>query len=235
MVELYPEKMTGQFKRTALNQKYMRIITWNLQKKGLAPWSLQTFNPDFALFQEHWLKPNFNPKYFSWAVFSTESLRKKDSPCGTSIYAKDHTAVDVLRLTTTQKEFFIKARKTATAVRFIDFQTNKEFYLMSVHAYNGWPRHDVTKFALCIAEFLRALPHDKPALIAGDFNTFTKEHLDALNEEMVSQGFSRAISIPYDSKKTLDHVYVRGMQARLITSGHDASDHPYIVFEAEVL
>lgn len=213
----------------------MIILNWNLQKKGLVSWALRAFNPDFALFQEHWLLPNRDACFPNYEVHHTISLTKKGSPCGTAVYAKDGDVVNVMNIATSQKEFFIKARKTATAVQMFDKETGKLFWLMSVHGYNGWPTHNVTKFALSIAEFIRALPPNEPAIIAGDFNTFTEEHLAALNVEMVALGFSRRISIPYDKKKTLDHVYTRGATASLITSGHDESDHPFIVFEAKIL
>lgn len=82
-----------------------------------------------------------------------------------------------------------------------------------------------------MTDFLKDLPRNEPAVVAGDFNTWTPEHLEELDIFFVRLGFRRAVSIAYDKKKTLDHVYARGRQAKLLTSGFDKSDHPYFLFE----
>jgi endonuclease/exonuclease/phosphatase (EEP) superfamily protein YafD len=210
----------------------MRLLFWNLEKRGLAPWALENFDPDFALFQEHWLKVNFNKKYFTSLVYTTESYKKKNSPCGTAIYTKSqYQATKVLRLVTSQKEFFISMRKTATAI-----EVDGKFWLMSIHNYNGWPFRSIEKFLKCIEEFVQNIPKGVPAIVAGDFNSFTIEHIEAMDQLMRWQfGFERKVSVDYGDGRKLDHVYTRGMTTYFVSSGKDASDHPYCLVDVELI
>jgi endonuclease/exonuclease/phosphatase (EEP) superfamily protein YafD len=202
----------------------MRVLCWNLEKRGLVKWALDTFNPDIALFQEHWQKENQVHRAPGYFVKHTESYLKKNSPCGTACYSRNPVQAWE-SVVTKQKEFFISMRKTMCAVKV------NGVWFMSVHVYNGWPFKSVRKMTDCIYEFATSIPRNEPAVIAGDFNTWTEEHLDAAYFTLSRLGFTKEMSIPFDKKKTLDHVFSRGVRAKKVTSDFDESDHPYFLFD----
>ena len=57
---------------------------------------------------------------------------------------------------------------------------------------------------------------DGPCIFAGDFNTFTTEHHNAVLAVMTRHGFNRDIAVAYDSSKILDLVFSRYCKVKLI-------------------
>ncbi len=118
----------------------------------------------------------------------------------------------------------------ATAVATLD----SGLTLVSFHGYNGtFQGRQVQDLLDHVAAVIAALPPNGPVLFGGDFNTFTAEHVEALEACMGAAGFECHIRVPYDSKKTLDFVFTRQCTAALVDSGSHESDHPFILCDVE--
>jgi endonuclease/exonuclease/phosphatase (EEP) superfamily protein YafD len=106
--------------------------------------------------------------------------------------------------------------------------------VVSFHGFNGTLQgrcvDDLLEHCMVVMDAIPP-PGNGPVIWAGDFNTFTPEHVAALDAFMAAAGFTGAIRVPYDATKTLDFVFTRQCRAELVETGHHESDHPFIVFD----
>lgn len=120
--------------------------------------------------------------------------------------------------------------------------------LVSFHGYNGQPLQNISKLVAHVDAVLAVLPPPTtnngdggsdppiPVLFAGDFNTWTQAHLDAVESRLGAAGFRRACSWPYPGREcALDHVFVRGMELEGAEFYRNESDHGGAFLELRML
>ncbi len=132
--------------------------------------------------------------------------------------------------------------------------------IVSFHGYNGQPFQSVEKLVSHVDAVLVKLQslnlnssssddninNDNsetiikttiPALFAGDFNTWTQSHIDAVTKRLEDAGFHHIYSWPYPGRDLpLDHAFVRGSSVVVRKSQYFecASDHRGAILELEV-
>jgi len=194
---------------------------------ALAASILAAQKPDVALFQEFWLSEN--PTLAApYSMFLAQSFDKRGSPTGTTI----HSVLPIERtmvVLSPHEEILIGVKK-ATAIGTVD-----GVQFASMHGYNGWPRKDVEYLIDHVGAVLSAMNSQGPAVFAGDFNSWTPEHISEVKRVCHEFGFEFFNSVPYDSKKTFDMVFIRDLKCSDFKTGRGLSDHPWMSFECEKL
>ena len=136
-------------------------------------------------------------------------------------------------------------------------ETRNQIELISFHGYNGQPLKSVTKLVDHVKAVLEEVrvknrnPNKSnnnkqqsatniPAIFGGDFNTWTRRHINAVSDVLRDAGFTLLYSWPYPGRRApLDHLFVRGdiitnnVNKSDITVFSNASDHNGIVFEIQ--
>jgi endonuclease/exonuclease/phosphatase (EEP) superfamily protein YafD len=191
----------------------MLVVVQNLQKHShLGSDVVAEYQPDLALIQEIHLPTEevglfdaaFNVgKYTGWgtAIYSRESLsrvRKVDSP---------------------HAEFGGLFRKHTTLAysQGIDW--------VSFHGYNGQPFKKM-EYLLDHVRLVHESVASGPAVFAGDFNTWTDNHVRAVKHELARSGFELAGSWPYPGRDgPLDHIFLRDCTGSNLSTFQNSSDH----------
>ena len=205
----------------------MKICICNLQKRaGLASELIDRYNPDMMLCQEINLcseRDNFN------GPNSANSTSRMGY--GTAIYSSANSPlVDVKAILSPYAEFggIIQKKTTLATVEGMQY--------VSFHGYNGQPFKSVQKLVAHVDAVLSAMTLTSPAVFAGDFNTWTEEHLNAVKMRLQDAGFSLAYSWPYPGREfPLDHAFVRRFRLQGSSYFTCASDHQGAILELDVI
>jgi endonuclease/exonuclease/phosphatase (EEP) superfamily protein YafD len=198
----------------------MKVLVQNLQKRdGLATELFEEHDPDVMLLQEinlHSEKHNFPASNVSRMGY------------GTAIGSKlEVTNIKFVQSPYAEFGGMIRKKTTIASVNSIQF--------VSFHGYNGQPFKDKEKLVAHVeAALVQLVPG--PVLFAGDFNTWSKDHLDAVMEKMDSFGLELAYTWPYTGRDfALDHAFVRGLEIKKSENYVCASDHRGAILDLEVL
>jgi endonuclease/exonuclease/phosphatase (EEP) superfamily protein YafD len=198
------------------------VLIQNLQKiKGLATKLINEQNPDVMLAQEINLNSESDSDFHT---HNTSSLG-----FGTAIWSK-MPITNIKLVESPYAEFggIIYKKTTIASTKGITF--------LSFHGYNGTPFKSVDKLVAHVQAVLLIMSTDNgPAVFAGDFNSWTQSHLDAVKNLLEGAGFALKYSWPYPGRTfPLDHAFVRGVT--LIKSKHfpSASDHNGALLELEL-
>lgn len=210
------------------NRYTMRVVVQNLQKRaGLATRLVELHDPDVFLAQE------INEFSEALPSDSTEYYTSKRGGFGTAVYSKHGGLTTIRRVSSPHAEFggFI-TKKTIVA------RVQDELDVVSFHGYNGQPWCDVDKLVDHVQAVVDTLDKDdqrKPCLFAGDFNTWTQAHVDAVKGCLERVGFVHVFSWPYGSRPLpLDHAFLRGPWKLSAASHYEcASDHRGAILELE--
>ena len=101
----------------------------------------------------------------------------------------------------------------------------KGMQCVSFHGYNGTPFRDVKSLVAHVVAVLDVLGPG-PAIFAGDFNTWTAQHLEAVSAVLGAVDFHLAFSWPYTGRDhPLDHAFLRGLKLWRSTTFECAADH----------
>lgn len=203
----------AQAESTRTSDRCFKIVVQNLQKRpGLASQLLDDYSPDFMLVQE------INLHSIDKESFPVNFVSKQGY--GTAIHSKDQQLTNIRRVQSPHAEFggFIY-KKTTVADHISGLQ------LVSFHGYNGQPFKSIEHLVDHIQAVVEVL-HAGPTLFAGDFNSWTREHLAAVKQCMAKSGLEIAYSWPYPGRdQPLDHVFLRGIRLTQATYFPCASDH----------
>lgn len=198
----------------------MKIVVQNLQKKaGLATKLVEQFQPDIMLAQE------FSSSSESIDTVSNTSMLGY----GTAIYSRTAAITNVRRVTSPHAEFggFVFKKTTVADCSGVQF--------VSFHGYNGQPWRSFENLVDHVSAVVSVLEDDRPSLFAGDFNTWSQAHIDAVKKVLGDAGFSLAYSWPYPGRALpLDHAFVRGVRNDSSISYSCDSDHRGAVLEITV-
>lgn len=199
----------------------MRILIQNLQKrKNLATELFEKYNPEIMLVQEVNLTSEsiqFNAKTVSRMGY------------GTAIRSRNQEVSHVMHVQAPFAEiggFFYK-KTTLASIGPIQF--------VSFHGYNGQPFKIKENLVAHIQTVLDKVKPSGPVLFAGDFNTWSQEHLDDVTEVMEAHGFQHTYYWPYDRRSVpLDHVFTRGLTLKKADNFVCASDHRGSILDIEL-
>eukprot|EP00592_Proboscia_alata_P018640 CAMPEP_0194407682 /NCGR_PEP_ID=MMETSP0176-20130528/5671_1 /TAXON_ID=216777 /ORGANISM="Proboscia alata, Strain PI-D3" /LENGTH=313 /DNA_ID=CAMNT_0039207423 /DNA_START=166 /DNA_END=1107 /DNA_ORIENTATION=+ len=188
----------------------VRVLVQNLQKiPALATELMEEYKPDVMLAQEINFYSETNLGGFS--VINISSMGY-----GTAIISNEQIT-DVNKVHAPHPDFFF-VKKTIIA-------RTKNIQFVSFHGYNGQPFKNVDKLVDHVQAILSVLCPG-PTVFAGDFNTWSQGHLDAVKGVMEENGFRHAYTWPYPGRDSpLDHAFLRGVTLENSTHYESASDH----------
>jgi endonuclease/exonuclease/phosphatase (EEP) superfamily protein YafD len=198
----------------------MKILVQNLQKRdGLATELFEEKDPDVMLLQEI----NLHSEKHGFPASNVSRMGY-----GTAIGSKFEFS-NIKHVQSPYAEFggTIRKKTTIASINSIQF--------VSFHGYNGQPFKDKKKLVAHVEAVLAEL-EPGPALFAGDFNTWSIDHLDAVMEKMDSFGFKLAYTWPYTGRDfALDHAFVRELKIKNSDNYVCASDHRGAILDLEVI
>lgn len=219
----------------------MKILIQNLQKQsGLAGELVEEHHPDLMLAQEINLSSE-DPKYhFDQACFVSKRLGY-----GTAIGAipqgdsTEGLLDNVCRVESPHAEAggWITKKTTIAdyhhSIHKTDQDSNCIVECISFHGYNGTPFRRYEEYLVDqVRAVLGKVRSSGQAIFAGDFNTWTPEHLARVSDEMAKHGFEHAYSWEYpNSTLTLDHVFLRELKLESATNYACKSDHRGAIVE----
>lgn len=199
----------------------MKVLVQNLQKRaGLATKLFEEHDPDVMLAQEINLRSE---------TFHFQATNVSRIGYGTAIGSKRLQVTNVKCVQSPHAEIggFVRKKTTVASAGGVR--------LVSFHGYNGQPFKDEHKLVAHVDAVLAELEEEGPSLFAGDFNTWSREHVSAVTERMERAGFRLAFSWPYDGRDVpLDHAFVRGLRVTKYEHYACASDHRGAVIEFDV-
>jgi endonuclease/exonuclease/phosphatase (EEP) superfamily protein YafD len=188
------------------------VLVQNLQKQThLASDLIIQYQPLILLAQE----VNLSSESASFAEEAVAFTSR--SGYGTAIYSHTTTArlSNVHRVESPHAEMggFIR-KKTIIATTCIDDdgKNNQTTVVqwISFHGYNGQPFKKSSYLVDHIRAVLDLIDEDN-AVFAGDFNTWSQAHLDAITIPLEDAGFRHALSWKYPGREfPLDHVFLKG-------------------------
>lgn len=189
------------------------IIVQNMEKKaGLAGRVAAQFTPDVMLVQEIDMSTEDEEQF----VHYTSTLGY-----GTAIRCGKPLNVRRVKSPKAEAGGFIKKKSTVAECAGVQF--------VSFHGYNGTPSRDVGGLVEHVKAVLEVMgPDDGPAVFAGDFNTWSQEHLDAVASELGAAGLSLAASWEYPGSSRpvdLDHAFMRGLKLLRSSTFQNEADH----------
>ena len=197
----------------------IRVLVQNLQKKdNLASELFHEYKPDVMLLQE--IKLHSETVHFQASYVSRMGY-------GTAIGSKfDVKKVKQIQSPSAEFGGIIHKKTTVATVNEIQF--------VSFHGYNGQPWKDKSKLVEHVEAVLKDLSSG-PAVIAGDFNTWSKDHFDAVEAKLNNTGFHHAYSWPYPGRDyPLDHAFSRGLSLVSHENYACASDHRGAILELDL-
>ena len=195
----------------------MKVLVQNLQKRnGLATQLFEEHHhPDVMLVQEINI-------YSETCNFTASNVSKRGY--GTAIGSEfEMSNIKYVESPYAEVGGFIRKKTTIATIQSVQFVT--------FHGYNGQPFKDKDKLVAHVEAVLEKLTPG-PALLAGDFNTWSKEHLDVVKDKMEGAGFHLAYSWPYGGRDfPLDHAFIRGLEMKQSANYECASDHRGAILE----
>lgn len=214
-----------------LNPEQIRLFAWNIQKQRSPAihGELRDFaaDADLGLLQEVWLEDDFSNTFCSrWNASFADGFQTNRRTTGVMTmaaaaprYASQHQAWEPL----------LRTPKATSLTRFGLAGHHEEVLVANIHAIN---------FSLGTRSYGRQLQtlrpsiesHTGPVILAGDFNTWSRERVQLLKEYSRQLGLTE-VHFTEDRRKRvlnrpLDYIFVRGfqvMEARSHKSRH--SDH----------
>lgn len=206
----------------ALNPNAIDIFVWNMYKGDKAEWQRDyknlTPNYDILILQELWLDHLMLETFYEDQLFSYHmatsfiDTKKSDTPTGVGTAAK----IEPLRTfwqRSHYREPFIKTPKMVLFAEYAIEGSSKTLLTGNIHAINFVSskklRHQLKNIAKVFAK------HDGPAVMAGDFNTWSKKKMKYLHEFAKDSGMTE---VKFDNGhkrmktfgKYLDYIFVKG-------------------------
>lgn len=210
----------------------LNVLVWNIYKQQKDDWKAAlnslTISSDLVLLQEASLTPELK-QFVVDKSYSAELVRAFDifdTSAGVLTLAKEsaekvcaHTAIEPwLRLpkSTLLSEYPLSDKQTLMVVNIhaINFTLGTEDYKNQIEALSQEVKQ-----------------HDGPLIIAGDFNSWSNDRLETLQQQVKTLDLKEVLFTPDDRMRfitglPLDHIFYRGLE---VTEAHsmksNASDH----------
>ena len=218
--------VTGESARSEFNPSSIKVMVWNIKKTQEVAWQTEflSFGRGRELFLLQEVYPNelFTNTLavlskFRWDMGISFRYRlMNDLPTGTMIGSKV-TPLEVTVKHTPDLEPMTETPKAITLARFAVFNRKDDLLVINVHGINFTEFGAFQRQMDQIKEEIEN--HTGPVLVAGDFNTRTKERTDymmnmmkalKLEEVMFKNANQRMVAVftPY----YLDFAFVRGLK-----------------------
>lgn len=235
----------------ALDPARIRVLVWNVYKASLPGWwedfAPLVANHDVALLQEGWWHPDTEPRwaglgYDWWMGVTFESPWSEGDPATGTVLGGRARLRGVVSRHSRYLEPVLGTPKSHCLGRFALAGREDELLAVTVHGINF--RLGLTAFSDQLRLVLQdAANHDGPAIVAGDFNTWSEERTEALFTAMERARFvslypRSSVHEPRDGRTPsgayyLDHAFVRELAPvgtpRVLTA-IDSSDHEALSF-----
>ncbi len=210
----------------------LNVLVWNIYKQQKDDWKAAlnslTISSDLVLLQEASLTPELK-QFVVDKSYSAELVRAFDifdTSAGVLTLAKEsaekvcaHTAIEPwLRLPKSAllSEYPLSDKQTLMVVNIhaINFTLGTEDYKNQIEALSQEVKQ-----------------HDGPLIIAGDFNSWSNDRLETLQQQVKTLDLKEVLFTPDDRMRfitglPLDHIFYRGLE---VTEAHsmksNASDH----------
>jgi endonuclease/exonuclease/phosphatase (EEP) superfamily protein YafD len=162
-----------------------------------------------------------------WAFGTTFQTREGLTGVVTGCRAQAHRN-DIVR--SLAREPFVGTPKAMIFSHFRVDGAHEDLLVINVHAINFVNlrkfRHQIWQISDRVAQ------HKGPVIVAGDFNTWSRGRLEALEEALNPLGVELAVSA-VGRYLTLDHILTRGLSLVSVidTSGVRSSDHAPLAVE----
>jgi len=213
----------------------MKVLVQNLQKRNnLATQLIEKYDPDVILAQEISLYSEsnydtiFEANYVSSMGYGTaiglgHNQGEKEEGSTNNITQKFEIS-DIKKVHSPYAEFGSMIYKKTTIATItctttctsnnVSSKNLDRVELISFHGYNGQPFKNKEKLVAHVKAVIDKISPTGPALFAGDFNTWSKEHLDAVSAELENVGFRLVFSWPYPNREVpLDNAFFEGLRA----------------------
>lgn len=216
------------------------MTVWNVHKfmnpKAIADLAAISKNSDLVLVQESVVNKIFSgdmspaSQHMHWAFGTTFKTRAGLTGVVTGSRARPHHH-DVVR--SLAREPFLRTPKAMIFSQFRMDGTDDELLVINVHAINFV---NLRKFGQQVRQISeRVSLHKGPVVVAGDFNTWSRQRLKVLEEALNPL----AVELAHSSSGrylTLDHILTRGLRllSVLDTAGVKSSDHAPLAVELEL-
>ncbi|HHH28140.1 MAG TPA: hypothetical protein ENK57_07315 [Polyangiaceae bacterium] len=234
-----------------LDPTRIRVLVWNIYKSSRPGW-WEDFAPlvaehDVALLQEGWWHPEEQARWaglgFDWWMGVTfESPWSEGDPATGTVIGGRATMRGVASRHSRYLEPVLGTPKSHCLGRFAFEGRDDELLVVSVHGINF--RLGLTAFADQLRLVMHDVAnHDGPAIVAGDFNSWSEDRTEALfsamdRERFVSLYPRSAIDSPPDGRTAsgdhyLDHAFVRDLEVvgePDVLTTIDTSDHEALSF-----
>lgn len=207
-----------------LNERSVRVLVWNIHKKGGDPGWQQDFQaileqrrPNLILLQEFLLTDRAaevlgtSPGY-GWALAPNLYQADHDAYAGV-LTASSARPASIRPLLTNGLEPLAGTPKASLITTYHLHPSQRKLLITNLHGINFRPGNGAFREQLRrLTEIIKR--HPGPAILAGDFNTWSPAriaHLDAAAREMrlVRAAFPDAEQIATQFGRPLDHVYFR--------------------------
>ena len=203
---------------TGLNADEIRLVSWNMQKKGLPNWradySRLTDGRDLILIQEASLRVDTVgdlPSVPHWSF--APGYRTDDSITGVLTLSRSQP---LARCSFANTEPLLRTPKATSITQFALEDRDETLLVVNVHAVN---------FSLGLGSYKRQFKqisdvledHQGPIIFSGDLNTWRAGRTQTI-EAMAAKLGLMAVEFSDDNRKRffgspLDHIYVRGLSA----------------------
>lgn len=223
----------------SLDPKEIDIFVWNMYKGDKPDWErdYKELTPDYdiLLLQELWLdhlmaRVFYEDKEFAYYMATSFIDRKRsDTPTGVGTASR----VKPLRTfwkRTKYREPFIRTPKMVMFAEYSLQGTDKTLMTGNIHAINFVSsrklRHQLRQLTSVFAN------HDGPAVMAGDFNTWSKKKMKYLREFARESGMTEVQFHNGNQRmktfgKYLDYIFVKNVEVldSHVYGDRDGSDH----------
>ncbi len=238
MIEINSER-SELVTRNTLNPNEIDIFVWNMYKGDKPDWQRDyknlTPSYDILILQELWLDHRMLQTFYEDETFSYHMAtsfidrKRSDTPTGVGTASK----VEPIRTfwqRSKYREPFIRTPKMVLFTEYALEGTSKTLLTGNIHAINFVSsrklRHQLKNMAKVFAA------HDGPAVMAGDFNTWSKKKMKYLHEFARDSGMTE---VKFDNGhqrmktfgKYLDYIFVKGADVydSHVFGNIDGSDH----------
>ncbi|EIO3967939.1 endonuclease/exonuclease/phosphatase family protein [Vibrio vulnificus] len=210
----------------------LNLLVWNLYKQNRSNWqqALVEFseNRQLLLFQEARLNDDLKRWIGSggWSGEQVNAFKAFDKAAGvlTLGWRKPHLACGY-----TQLEPWIRLPKSGLYSEY-PLSDDQMLIVVNLHAVNfTW---GVQEYQQQVNDLIAALKeHPGPAIVAGDFNTWSEKRLQAVTERLENAGLTEVTFSPDQRTRfitglPLDHVFYKGLVLQKAEAPQtDASDH----------
>jgi endonuclease/exonuclease/phosphatase (EEP) superfamily protein YafD len=241
----------GEAPLTSLDPDRITVLVWNVYKSSLDGWwrDFEQLVPqyDLVLLQEASWNAESEARYASlgrewWMGVTFVSRWSEGDPATGTVVGSVASVHGATARHSRYLEPVVGTPKSHTFGRVGLDGRDDDLLVMSVHSINFRP--DETPFRQHLSFTLRDVAgHDGPAIVAGDFNTWSEWRTALLFDTMKERGFrsvyARAAEPAVDDGRTatsgnyLDHAFVRGLEVvgePQVLTAIDSSDHEALSF-----